>query len=161
MSRSSLFLRVSRTTLTRGRIGACLLVVAALGSAAVVPATSASAAQLGVTNGSLEKVTKGVPDCFTRTGAGKARVAWGLTRAARTGKVASTVSITKFSKGAFGLVPKLSTACAPPFCRGRPTGSASPTAARRVGTCCASTGTRGPAGRPGATSRPSGARRRG
>src|SRR5438445_496153 len=104
MSRSPLSLRASRKTLTRGRIAACMLVVAALGSAAAVPA---SAAQLGVTNGSLEKVTKGVPDCFSRTGAGKARVAWGLTKAARTGKVASTVTITKFSRGAFGLVPTL------------------------------------------------------
>src|ERR671933_1813193 len=110
MSRSPLSLRVSRRTLTRGRIGACLLVVAALGGAAVVPA---SAAPLGVPNGSLEKVTKGVPDCFSRTGAGKAIVAWGLTRSARTGKVASTVSITKYSRGAFGLVPTLKTACAP------------------------------------------------
>jgi hypothetical protein len=110
MSRSPISLRASRAALTRGRIGACLLVVTALGGAAVVPA---SAAQLGVTNGSLEKVTKGVPDCFSRTGAGKARVVWGLTRAARSGKVASTVTITQFSRGAFGLVPKLNTACAP------------------------------------------------
>ncbi len=110
MSRSPLSLRASRKALTRGRIGACLLVVAALGGAAVVPA---SAAPLGVPNGSLEKVTKGVPDCFSRSGAGEARVAWGLTRSARTGKVASTVSITKYHRGAFGLIPTLKTACAP------------------------------------------------
>ena len=78
--------------------------------AAVVPA---SAAPLGVANGSLEKVTKGVPDCFSRTGAGRARVAWGLTRSAHTGKVAATVSLTQFSRGAFGLIPSLNTACAP------------------------------------------------
>src|SRR5919199_6479887 len=97
-------LRGSRLATSRGRIGACLLVVAALGGAAAVPA---SAAPLGVTNGSLEKVTKGVPDCFSRTGAGRAIVAWGLTRSAHTGKVASAVTITKYSRGAFGLIPSL------------------------------------------------------
>ncbi len=103
-------LRRSRASMSRGRIGACLLVVAALGGVATVPA---SAAPLGVTNGSLEKVTKGVPDCFSRTGAGRAKVVWGLTRSARSGKVASTVALTKYSRGAFGLVPALRTACAP------------------------------------------------
>ena len=86
--------------------------VAALGALLAV-AGAAPAAPTTVSNGDLEDVTDGRPDCFSRSGWGDGTVTWALTDDANSGDVAQSLTISGYANGDRKLLITESEACGP------------------------------------------------
>jgi hypothetical protein len=76
-------------------------------------APAASAAPTAVPNASLEQVTAGQPNCFSRSGWGTNTAAWALTTAAHSGQVAQSVAVSGYASGDRKLLITENATCAP------------------------------------------------